>query len=156
MERDQEARGHRGAGVVEGPALVREVEWLEPEQPGELKAGRLGLGIGAADGGPGAVELLRATLEREGLERVEAEAARVRREGLEAAGPARVRDPGADGNSRRDLDDRAVGDAEKHQLCVAALELAAGDTRRNALREPSGHGLPDASGADDTNGFESH
>jgi hypothetical protein len=55
-----------------------------------------------------------------------------------------------------DLDDRAVGDAEKDQLRIAALELPAGDARRDALREPSGHGLPDASGADDTNGFESH
>jgi hypothetical protein len=87
---------------------------------------------------------------------VEAEAARVRRQGLEAAGTARVRNPGAGGNSRRDLDDRPVGDAEKDQLGVAALELPAGDARRDALREPSGHGLPDASGADDTNGFESH
>jgi hypothetical protein len=142
--------------VVEGPALVRQAEWLDPEQTRQLEAGRLGLDIGAANGRPGAVELLRATREREGLERVEAEASRVRRQGLETAGPARVCDPGANGDLPCDLDDRAVGDAEKDQLRIATLELPARDARRDALREPSGHGFPDASGADDTSGFESH
>ena len=55
------------------------------------------------------------------------------------------------GRDRRgDLRYRAVGHAEKDQLGVAALEVAARDLGRNPLAEACGHRLADASSADDT------
>jgi hypothetical protein len=74
----------------------------------------------------------------------------VRSERLEPACTARVRDPGAGRDRRGDLGDGAVGHAEKDELGVAALQVAARDLSRNPLAEACGHRLADASSADDT------
>src|SRR5665213_3663803 len=82
-----------GAGVVERPRGVVELERLQAErlrQPDAERAGRFRL---RGDGGPRAVELLRPTRARERLERVHAETPGVRRERSEWGRTAHVRDP---------------------------------------------------------------
>src|SRR6185369_2650965 len=130
--------------------LVVELEGLEPERSGEPGAGGERLGALSGHRRPRAVELLGAAVEREGLERMETEATLVGSECLEPAGTARVCDPGARRDRRRDLRDRAIRHAEKDELGVAALEVAACDLGRNPLAEACGHCLADASSADDT------
>ena len=88
----------------------------------------------------GAVELLGAARARERLQRVEAEAALVRLERGERRRAAHVRDPRARRDRRRDLRDRAVGDAEEDELRVVGAEVepalaqARGDRRADASR----------------------
>ena len=79
------------------------------------------LGLGR-DGAPGAVELLGAAPDGERLQRMDAEAARVRSERGERRRAAHVGDPGAGGDVRRRLADRPVRHAEEHELGVALVE----------------------------------
>lgn len=81
---------------------------------------------------------------------MEAEATVVRSKRLEPACTARVRDPGAGPDPHGDLGDGAVGHAEKDELGVTALEVAARDLGRDPFAEACDHRFADASSADDT------
>jgi hypothetical protein len=61
-----------------------------------------------------------------------------------------VRDPGAGRDRRGDLGDGAVGHAEKDELGVTALEVAARHLSRDPFAEARGDRFADASSADDT------
>ena len=76
VKRDEEALSHHRGRVVDETVLVVELEGPEPKQAGEPKAALRGLaGLSAADGRPGAVELLGPAVPDERLQRMEAEAA---------------------------------------------------------------------------------
>jgi hypothetical protein len=154
VERDEEARRDGCARVVEGPVLVREREGLEAEQVRELETGCEPRFVLGRDRGPRAVELFGAARVRKRLERVEAEAAAVRCEGVERGHTARVSDPAAGGNGRRRLRYRPVGNAEQHEVGTGAGELTARRARRYAARKPRGDGGADSAAADHADGFE--
>ena len=120
LERDDVVRREHGAGVVERARRVGELERPQAEQLGELRPLLDGLGGLAGDRGPGAVELLGPARARERLQRVDAEAALVRGERGERRRAAHVRDPRAGLDAGRDLGDRAVGNAEQHELRLVA------------------------------------
>src|SRR6185312_1444220 len=77
-ESDEVVRGDHRARVVERAEIVRKREGTDPKEDGELVRDRTGLLRLAGDGRPGAVELLRATVVGERLQRVEGEAASMR------------------------------------------------------------------------------
>ena len=137
-QRDEVVRGHRRAGVVRGALVVVEVERPEPERLGEPPADRAGLvGLGAHRA-PDAVELLRPALLRERLQRVQAEAARVRVERVERRRAADVRDPRPDGDLGRDLAIARSGTQSRTSSGVGRVE------RDAALGEPRAHRRADA------------
>jgi hypothetical protein len=136
--------------VVERVLLVVEHERVQAEQAGELEARLDGLVALAADRAPGAVELLGPAPRDERLQRVEAEAARVRSERPERPRAARVRDPGPRREGGGDLGHGAVGHAQEDEIGAGRLELAPRDVRGDPFRQARGHGGADASRADDT------
>jgi hypothetical protein len=117
--------------VVQRAPLVVEGERAQPEdlrEGGRDSSCVLGL---ARHGRPGAVELLGPAVVREGLQRVEREAPRMRGERRERSPTADVAHPGTGADSRRDLGDRPVGDAQQHDVRALSRrrQPARGETR---------------------------
>ena len=104
----------------------------------------------SAHGRPRALELLRSALEGEGLERVEAEAARVRVERGQGCSATGVGEPGPGLEPPRDLGDRGVGHAEQDELGAFVAQFDA------ALAEAGEDCRADAARADDLDGFDCH
>ena len=94
VQRDQEVRRDRRAGVVERAPVVGEIEGAQPERLGEPARRDVACVVGfAGHGGPRAVDLLGASGARERLQRMHAEAARVRLERRKRRRAADVRHP---------------------------------------------------------------
>src|SRR5207245_2024610 len=98
--------------------------------------------------GPRAVELLGAARTREGLERVHAEAADVRRERTERRRTAHVSDPRATLDLGRDLGNCRVRDAEQDELGVVSAD------GQPTFAQPCSDGRADPAGADDLDSVE--
>jgi pimeloyl-ACP methyl ester carboxylesterase len=136
-----------GAGVIERPCDVGELERLEAERPRELGAHLPRLGRLSRDCSPRAVQLLGASRARERLERVDREAPLVRVERRQRSGARHVCNPGPRCQATSDLRDRAVRNAKEDELAVFAQRDA-------SLAEPSGDGRADAAGTDDVDCVE--
>jgi hypothetical protein len=134
--------------VIEDALVVGELEGPEAEGLGKLDGDRTGvLGLGR-DRGVRAVQLLRSSRAREGLQGVEAEAAAVRVERGQRGGAADVPDPGAGRDAARDLGDRSVGHADQHELRGVLAQPHA------PLAQAGGNRRADASSADDPYRFD--
>ena len=145
LEGDQEVRGHRGGGVVGGPAAVVDLEGVHAQCPRELLRDRQRLGARARDGAAGAGEGLGALVAGERLQRVQPE--RVHAGGLqggEPGGSAGVADVGRRGGhdlgGHRDL---GVGDAEDDRVAVGTSPRPTGpSTVRPAARSARESDVP--------------
>ena len=116
MHGDEVVRREDRARVVERPRRVGQLERTQAErlrQPEPGLARRRGLG---GHGRPRAVELLGCARRREGLKRVDAEAARVRRERRQGRGAADVGHPRSGLDRGSDLGDRRVRHAQEDEL----------------------------------------
>ena len=144
VQRHEVVRRDGRARVVERASVVVEVERAQAERQRKLAAVRARLVALAADGRPGAVELLGPARARERLQRVHPEPARVRLERGERRRAADVGDPLAmsQGQSLGRGRDRRVRNAQQDELCVVAkLDAALLEARRD--------GRTDAAATDD-------
>ena len=147
IQRDEEVRSDRSAGVIERSVLVGEQERAQVEGLREPGCPRAGLVVLTGQRRPGSVELFGAARADERLERMNRETADVGVERGEWRAARDVGDPRAGLDRTRDAGDRAVGNAKKPQLGVFAHH----DT---SLAESRGDRRAGASGADDGDGIE--
>src|SRR5207302_6321345 len=112
VQRDEVAAREHRARVVEGAAVVAELEGPQTERAGEPEAALLRLVVLRGDGAEGSVELLRPAPLDERLERVDRETTLVRIEGGKRRRAADMAHPVPRLDPSRDLGDGAVGDAE--------------------------------------------
>jgi hypothetical protein len=141
LQRYEVVRGEHGAGVVERPVLVRELERPQPERLCELARDLERLAGLAADRRPDTVELRRVAAAVERLQRVEREPPLVRLQRGQRRGAG---DMSHRGTSRcqapRHVGDGRVRNAEEDDVRIvlahgdAALAQAGCDSRADAAR----------------------
>ena len=134
--------------MIERALRLVEDERLEPERASEVDRELSGGVALCGDSGEGAVELFGSSRAREGLQRVEAEAALVRVECRERRASADMGDPRPGGDLGGDVCDRAVGHAHEHELGAVLTQLDA------PLREAGGDRGADTAPADDVHRFD--
>jgi hypothetical protein len=143
VQGDEVVRRDRGAGVVEPPRAVGELERAEPQGSGELEAALARVVPLGGDGCERAVELLGPARSRERLQRVQSEPVRVRVECRQRSAAADVGDPAVSRcEAAGHVGDRRVRDAKQRQFGVvaeldAALLQACRDRRSDAA--PTDH-----------------
>ena len=146
VQRDEEVRRDRRAGVVERARSSASGNGRRPSVSASQSARVARFVVLAGHRAPGAVELLRAAREDEGLQRMHREAANVRVERGERRPARDVGDPRARLDRSGDLADRAVGHAQQAQLPVgahvdASLAQSRGDRRAGASCADDGDGV---------------
>ncbi len=148
MQRDEKITADHRGRVVEGAVFIGDLERTQAKgycQPACSRQGVIGL---AADGAPGTVELLRASVAGQGLERMHAEPPFMRVEDVHAGRAADVRHPWTDADAARHLADHRVRHAQHHQV-GRRIGLSPVRDAEVAFAKPCANGAAGPADADD-------